>query len=123
MALPREYGPSLVVLAASGLVLLAGPALVRTLGLFPPGSEVMLSDYRKAVVVARGSDLDHPLVRVTHDPVGLPIPRVDQPAIQLEPGGGLDVAEFLLVGITDETGPRPPEDSLNVTTGFSEYFQ
>ncbi len=32
MALPREYGPSLVVLAASGLVLLAGPALVRTLG-------------------------------------------------------------------------------------------
>jgi putative nucleotidyltransferase with HDIG domain len=97
--------------------------LVRTLGLFPPGSEVMLSDYRKAVVVARGSDLDHPLVRVTHDPVGLPIPRVDQPAIQLEPGGGLDVAEFLLVGITDETEWQRPEKNLNVTTGFNEYFQ
>jgi putative nucleotidyltransferase with HDIG domain len=97
--------------------------LIRTLGLFPPGSEVLLSDDRKAVVVARGSDLEYPLVRVTHDPMGLPIRRTDQPAIQLEAGSGLDIAEFLLVGITDETKWQHRDDNLNITTGFSEYFQ
>ena len=98
-------------------------ALIRSLGLYPPGSEVLLSDFRKAVVVARGPELEHPLVRVTHDPGGMPIPRTDQPAIQLRPGGELDVAEFLLVGITEEYNPRPSRETLRVTTGFSEYFQ
>lgn len=96
--------------------------LVRCLGLYPPGSEVLLSDFRKAVVVARGRDLENPLVRVTHDPGGIPIPRADQPAIQLKAGDGLDVAEFLLVGITEETSPRPRERELQLTQGFGEYF-
>jgi HD-GYP domain-containing protein (c-di-GMP phosphodiesterase class II) len=98
-------------------------ALIRSLGLYPPGSEVLLSDFRKAVVVARGPELEHPLVRVTHDPGGIPIPRTDQPAVQLKSDGGLDVAEFLLVGITEETNSQPSQDNLLVTTGFSEYFQ
>jgi putative nucleotidyltransferase with HDIG domain len=97
--------------------------LIRSLGLYPPGSEVMLSDFRKAVVVARGQDLEHPLVRVTHNPGGIPIARSDQPAIQLQTGGGLDVSEFLMVGITDEADWQSRGDPVEVTTGFSEYFQ
>ena len=92
--------------------------LIRSTGLYPPGSEVVLSDFRKAVVVARGPDMDHPLVRVTHDPEGLPIPRDDQPAIQLEAGGELDVAEFLLVGITDETQAKPRQEIELITSNY-----
>ncbi len=84
-------------------------ALIRALGLYPPGSEVLLSNACKAVVVARGSDMDHPLVRVTHDQVGQPIPGDDQPAIQLEPGGELGVDEFLVVGISDAGWEQPAE--------------
>ncbi|MBW2734992.1 MAG: HD domain-containing protein, partial [Deltaproteobacteria bacterium] len=69
-------------------------ALIRAMGLYPPGSEVLLSDFRKAVVIARGRDMDNPLVRVTHDPGGMPIARNDQPAIQLEAGNELDVVEL-----------------------------
>lgn len=97
--------------------------LIRCLGLYPPGSEVLLSDFRKAVVVARGQDLDHPLVRVTHDRGGIPLPRSDQPAIQLKTGGGLDVAEFLLVGITEEDDRPSPGDPMPITTGISEYSE
>jgi putative nucleotidyltransferase with HDIG domain len=98
-------------------------ALVRCLGLYPPGSEVLLSDFRKAVVVARGHDMNNPLVRVTHDPGGIPISRTHQPAIQLKADEGLDVAEFLLVGITEETRPWPRRDELPLTSGFGDYFQ
>jgi len=95
-------------------------ALIRTMGLYPPGSEVLLSDFRKAVVIARGPDLDHPLVRVTHDHDDLPLPRDDQPAIQLEAGGELEVAEFLLVGITDETETPPRQDIELITSNYFE---
>jgi len=97
--------------------------LIRSLGVYPPGSEVLLSDFRKAVVVARGQDLEYPLVRVTHDPGGIPIPRTSQPAVQLKAGGGLDVSEFLMVGITDETDWESRGDPMKITTGFSEYFE
>lgn len=98
-------------------------ALIRAMGLYPPGSEVLLSDFRKGVVVARGQDMDNPLVRVTHDPGGMPIARNDQPAIQLEAGHELDVAEFLLVGVTDEGHGQPEKGAEMITTGFADYFQ
>jgi len=124
-------------------------ALIRASGLYPPGSEVILSDLRKAVVVARGLDMDNPLVRVTHEAEGTPIPHEDQPAIQLEAGGELAVMEFLFVGINDggyerpenkpkkakggfgmgtkeapdeEDQRRPKEGQGMITSGFTEYF-
>jgi len=93
-------------------------ALIRSMGLYPPGSEVVLSDDRKAVVVARGEEMDCPLVRVTHDPEGLPIARSDQPAIQLKSGDGPEVAEFLIVGISEETQWKPREADDLITSGY-----
>lgn len=93
-------------------------ALIRSMGLYPPGSEVVLSDDRKAVVVARGEEMDCPLVRVTHDPEGLPIARSDQPAIQLMSDDGPEVAEFLVVGISEETQWKPPAADELITTGY-----
>ena len=78
-------------------------ALVRSMGLYPPGSEVMLSDHRRAVVVDRGPDLESPLVRVTHEYGGLPLPRSAQPAVQLGEPGGPRIVEFLTVGLPEET--------------------
>jgi serine protease Do len=48
MRLPREYGPSLVVLAAAGAVLLAGPAVVRELGYQHEQSRVQFASERLA---------------------------------------------------------------------------
>jgi hypothetical protein len=47
--------------------------------------------------------MENPLVRVTHDPGGSPIPRSAQPAIQLQADDDLDVAEFLLVGLSSDS--------------------
>jgi len=76
-------------------------ALIRTMGLYPPGSEVVLSDYRRAVVVAKGADLEHPSVRVTHDVSGVPIARPDQPALDLNMENGVEISEFLKVGVQE----------------------
>ena len=51
------------------------------------------------------------------------IELTDQPAIQLEPGSGPDIEEFLIVGITEESGPAEPAPELALTSGFSDYFQ
>lgn len=79
-------------------------ALVRSMGLFPPGSEVLLSDHRRAVVVARGRDLDRPLVRITHDPEGRPLPPGEQPALQMGPDQPLSIKDFLTVGLPEGVG-------------------
>lgn len=74
-------------------------ALVRTLGLFPPGSEVLLSDNRRAVVVSAGPDLEKPLVRVTHDRSGAPLSRPLQPAVPLHEADSPEITEFVQVGV------------------------
>ena len=76
-----------------------------------------------AVVVAPGPELESPLVRVTHDTGGMPIPREDQPAIQLEAQGDLAVAEFLMVGISEEKTATASTEPLQLTNDFSEFFQ
>jgi len=77
-------------------------ALIRTMGLYPPGSEVMLSDFRRAVVVAKGSQPEQPLVRITHDPAGMPISRSKQPAVNLQDEHGLEISEFLKAGFEED---------------------
>ncbi len=78
-------------------------ALVNSMGLYPPGSEIMLSDFRRAVVVAPGTDPEYPRVRVTHECGGLPLPGSAQPALQLQAGSGPQVKEFLTVGLQEES--------------------
>jgi putative nucleotidyltransferase with HDIG domain len=77
-------------------------ALIRSMGLYPPGSEVRLTDNRQAVVVNRGRDLESPLVRVTHGPDGRALPRENQPALQLGPQQQIRVQDFLTVALSEE---------------------
>jgi HD-GYP domain-containing protein (c-di-GMP phosphodiesterase class II) len=48
-------------------------ALVRAIGLYPPGSRVLLSTGEHGVVVKAGVKIDRPLVRISHDPGGRPL--------------------------------------------------
>jgi putative nucleotidyltransferase with HDIG domain len=73
-------------------------ALVNTLGLYPPGSEVRLSDRRTAVVVARGTSLARPRLRVTREADGELIPRDDRPYVDLRTRADLDITGIVSVG-------------------------
>ena len=73
-------------------------ALVNTLGLYPPGSEVRLSDRRTAVVVARGASLARPRLRVTREADGALIPRDDRPYVDLRTRADLDITGIVSVG-------------------------
>ena len=72
-------------------------AFITSLGLYPPGSVVHLSDRSAAVVVSRGAALDRPHVRVTNDPQGVPIPRDQQSAIYLHEQPDLRILDFVSV--------------------------
>lgn len=77
-------------------------ALVRSMGLYPPGSEVLLSDFRKAVVVSCGRNIEKPKIRITHECGGLQLPPSEQEAIDLDQEPDLSIQEFLTVGVGEE---------------------
>ncbi len=77
-------------------------ALVQALGLYPPGSEVILTDGRRGVVAHPGKDLNNPDIRMTHDHNGLPLPHDARELVRLDENGGLGIADILLIG----TGER-----------------
>jgi putative nucleotidyltransferase with HDIG domain len=81
--------------------------LIHSLGLYPPGSEVRLVDGARAVVVARGEEIDSPQVRVTHTAAGRPIPAAEQPAIIPGSGDSPAIGEFIKIGTGDSTQREP----------------
>jgi hypothetical protein len=88
-------------------------ALVRAIGLYPPGSEVVLNDGSRGYVAARGARWDSPLVRITRDKTGRHLERDDQFLIDLDDNKKLEVADFLSVNIDPEgkpAAPAPDED-------------
>lgn len=58
-------------------------ALVRCMGLYPPGSRVKLSNGAKAVVLRAGPDFALPTVRITHDELGRDLPENEAPLLDL----------------------------------------
>lgn len=80
-------------------------ALVRAVGLYPPGSEVVLSDGSRGYVTARGTKWDSPLVRITKDRKGRRLERDDQFLIDLADNRKLEVADFLAVNIDADGRP------------------
>jgi HD-GYP domain-containing protein (c-di-GMP phosphodiesterase class II) len=75
-------------------------ALVQTLGIYPPGSRITLSDGSRAIVMRAGEKPDRPLVRVTRDAEGVPLDHDAQPVVDLSGphGGQLAVADLLSGG-------------------------
>ncbi len=73
-------------------------ALVRALGLYPPGSEVVLTDGSRGVVAHSGNDLDKPAVRITHDQLGRQLAPGSGQYVDLAHRDELGIADILLVG-------------------------
>jgi len=80
-------------------------ALIRAIGLYPPGSEVSLTDGTRGYVAAKGPDWEQPTVRVTRDPGGHLLAKEDQYLAKLHEEEDLGVADFLMVGLDPESAP------------------
>jgi HD-GYP domain-containing protein (c-di-GMP phosphodiesterase class II) len=79
-------------------------ALVSAMGLYPPGSSVSLSNGAGGVVLAAGTDIAAPIVRVTHQQ-GFGIPTEEQQVLDLS----AKATDVHVVELMDPTGSR---DSL-----------
>lgn len=77
---------------------LAITALRRAVGLFPPGSRVVLASGHRAVVTAAGTNIDRPRVRITHDEWGVEIPADRQPEVDLQERGDAPPIRHLVLG-------------------------
>ncbi|MCB1184001.1 HD domain-containing protein [bacterium] len=80
----------------------ATSALIRAIGLYPPGSEVQLSDGSRGYVVRKGPDWEQPEVKVTVLKDGTRVDPDDQVVRKLYEEKDLEVADFLMVGLTPE---------------------
>ena len=71
---------------------------VRAVGLYPPGSNIILSDGSKGIVTAAGNDPEKPLVLLTSDSEGNKIPEKDQDVLDLgsENEAMLEVEELVI---------------------------
>jgi putative nucleotidyltransferase with HDIG domain len=74
-------------------------ALVRAIGLYPPGSEIALSDGSRGYVTANGPTWEEPTVRVTRDTAGSPLDKEHQYIVKLHEEEEIAVADFLMVGL------------------------
>ncbi len=90
---------------------LALAALIRSIGLYPPGSEVVLSDGTRGYVMRKGPDWEQPEVRLTQLKNGTKLDKEDQIIKQLHLEEDLEVADFLMVGLEPDDG-NPTADEL-----------
>ncbi len=77
-------------------------ALIRSVGLYPPGSEVVLSDKTRGYVISKGPDWEQPEVRVTQLADGSKLEKGDQYVTKLYEEEDVEVADFLMVGLDPE---------------------
>ena len=103
----RPYKPALTPHMAFSIMLgdKGGfhPALlasfISTVGIYPPGNMVKISDNRQGIVISVGPRIDRPRVRITHTSNGDEIPPEDQQILTLTSGEHkhLQVSELMRV--------------------------
>lgn len=87
-------------------------ALVAAMGLYPPGSFVLLSNGEQGVVERAGPDIERPLVRVTADRTGKPVEHDEAPLRDLsEPEIGIHVARALVPEARKPAEQQPARDA------------
>jgi len=94
---PRDAW-EIILKDASAYSPLSVAALRDAVGLFPPGSQVVLSTGHRAVVVHAGRLIHQPLVRITHDAHGDEIPLERQPEMDLAAAADAPVVQRILLG-------------------------
>lgn len=126
----RPYKPCLTPQRAYEIILedpgafepAAFAALFRAVGLFPPGTRVLLDSGEEAFVLKAGADARRPLVQVTHGPDGNPLGETDRRLVDLGAEPGLAVGRMLLDDVRDVAAdPRAyAERPLTVVTQGGE---
>ncbi len=93
-------------------------AFIRTLGLYPPGNLVRLTDGRQGTVSTAGADIERPVVKVLLDAAGRELTSCDQETVDLavDDGRGLAVAELLADGVVTVQDPSltPVDKSISL---------
>jgi len=84
-------------------------ALMRTLGLYPPGSRVRLSSGEQATVTASGRRIDRPKVEVTHTPDGRRLMRNDWRLVDLGSAETASLSVSELLEVVDTAGFDPAD--------------
>ena len=77
-------------------------ALIRAIGLYPVGSEVILSNGQRGFVVAKSPDWGRPVVRITRDKKGEKLSKREQYTLDLTDEPLLSIADFLMVNVGDQ---------------------
>ena len=108
----RPYKTPVTPLAAFGIMLedkgRFDPALLSSfisiLGIYPPGNRVRLLDGSLGTVIAAGSSVDKPFVRITHDQAGRKLDNPEQHIVDLEEdSSGEQAVVDLLIGEKDQS--------------------
>ncbi len=102
----RPYKPPLAPLEAFSIMIsdkgAFDPAIFRafvaTLGIYPPGNKVRLTDGREAIVLAAGAEIDKPFVKLTRDKEGKLLEKEAQLELNLaeKTPEGLAVSELII---------------------------
>ncbi|MCP4572264.1 MAG: HD domain-containing protein [bacterium] len=71
-------------------------ALVKAVGLYPPGQKVVLSDGTAGIIMAAGDDIERPRVKITHDEDGALLGQDAMLAVDLAEEEAPAVAKLLL---------------------------
>ncbi len=71
-------------------------ALIQAVGLYPPGQKIVLNDGTAGTVMAAGSDIERPVVRVTHGDDGGALPADLIHNVDLEAEGAPVVSQLLI---------------------------
>lgn len=106
----RPYKPPLSPRRAFEIILkdrtafdpVAVSALIRAVGMYPVGSEVILSGGQRGFVIAKGPDWGRPVVRVTRDKAGQKLAKREQYTVNLAEEPLLDIADFMMVNVGDQ---------------------
>jgi putative nucleotidyltransferase with HDIG domain len=82
-------------------------ALVRAIGLYPPGSEVVLSTGCRAFVIGKGPSWEYPVVRIVSNPQGGKLSKDDQFVLRLheEPTVTIDDFRMVELDVVEEAVP------------------
>ena len=98
-------------------------ALIRAIGLYPPGSEVALTDGTRGYVIAKGPDWQLPTVRVTRDSEGGHLSRDNQYVAKLHEEEDLAVADFLMVGLDPDSAKDMAENEPGKNQDSDEEWE
>ena len=77
-------------------------ALIRAIGMYPVGSEIILSNGQRGFVVGKSPDWGRPVVRITRDKKGEKLAKKEQYTLDLTKEPLLSISDFLMVNVGEQ---------------------